>query len=113
MLCCNFLWSLGFQDDTGDFSIMAHYSRDHGKEHAKIRIPIKTSTDGKSLAVMVGNVIKQFNLGSKLDGITSDGGTNLASYKSILESTFDSTGVFDLEKPMFVVECLVHVLDNS
>ena len=33
--------------------------------------------------------------------------------KEILESNFDNTGVFDLGKPMFVMECLAHVLANS
>ena len=43
----------------------------------------------------------------------SYGGTNLEICKEILESNFDNTGVFDLEKPMFVMECLDHVLAKS
>ena len=59
-------------------------------------MPIKTSTGGEVLVVSVGYVINQFNLWSKLVGITSDGGTNLATCKAILEITFDNMGVFDL-----------------
>ena len=74
----------------------AHYTSDHVREHAHIGIPITTSTDGESLAVTVGNVINQFNLGPKLVGITSDGGNNLAICKAILESAFVNAGVFEL-----------------
>ena len=76
-------------------------------------MPVTTSTDGYSLVVLVGNVINQFNLGLKLVGITIDGGTNLATCKAILESNFEKVGLFDLEKPMFVMECLAHVLDDD
>ena len=76
-------------------------------------MPVTTSTDGYSLVVLVGNVINQFNLGLKLVGITSDGGTNLATCKAILESNFEKVGLFDLEKPMFVMEFLADVLANS
>ena len=61
---------------------------------------------------MVSNVINHVNLGSKLVFISSDGGNNLARRRAILEITFDNTGVFHLGKPMFVMECLDHVLDN-
>ena len=37
----------------------------------------------------------------------------MATCKAILESTFDNTGVFDLENPMFVMECFAHVLANA
>ena len=30
-----------------------------------------------------------------------------------MESDFDNTGVFDLGNSMFVMDCLVHFLDNS
>ena len=76
-------------------------------------MPIKTSTDGESLAFLVGNVINLFNLGSKLVVITSYGGTNLEICKAILEITLHNTGVFDLENPMFVTECLAYLLDNA
>ena len=76
-------------------------------------MPTITSTDGENLAVPVGNVINQFNLGSKLVGIASDVVTNLARCKDILESTFDNIGVFDLEKSMFVIDLLSHVLANA
>ena len=33
--------------------------------------------------------------------------------KAILESNFDKNGWFDLGKPIFVMWCLAHVLDNS
>ena len=77
--------------------MMTHYTCDHVREHVQIGMPITTSTYGESLAVLVGNVINQFNLVSKLFGITNDGGTKLAICKAILESNFDNTGVFDLE----------------
>ena len=67
-------------------------------------MPVTPSTDGEIIEVPVGNLINQFNLGSKLFGITSDGRTNLATCKAILKSNFDNTGVFDLEKHMFVME---------
>ena len=73
-------------------------------------MPITASTDGGILAVLVSNVINQFSLGLKLVGITSDGRTNLARCKAILESNFDKMGVFDLVKTMFVTECLANVL---
>ena len=76
-------------------------------------MPITTSTYGESLAFPVGNSIEQFSLGSKLVIITSDGGTNLSRSKAILESTFENTGVFDLGKPMFVVDCLSRVFANT
>ena len=82
-----------------------YYTCDHVREHAHIGVPITKSTDGESLAIPVGNVINQFNLGSKLLGITSDGRTNLVTCKTILENNFDNMGVFDLENPMFVM-CL-------
>ena len=90
-----------------------NYTRDHVREYANIRMPITKSTDGDSLAVTIGNLINQFKLGSKLVGITSDGRTNLVTCKAILKSTFDNMGVIDLENPMFVIECLAHVLDDS
>ena len=49
----------------------------------------------------------------ELVGITSDGRTNLAKCKSILEINFDNTVLFDLGGPMFVIECLSHVLTNA
>ena len=82
----------------------AHYTRDHIRENSQIRMPITTSTDSEIIEVPVGNIINIFNLGSKLVDITSDGGTNLVTRKSILEIIFNNTGVFDLEKPMFVME---------
>ena len=91
----------------------AHYTCDHVREHAHINMPITTSTDLESLVVPVGNGINKFGLGSKLVGITSDGGTNLSRYKAILESNFDNTRVFDLEMLMFVMECLDYVLANA
>ena len=95
------------------FSLKAHYTCDHVREHANIEMPITTSTDGDSIEVTVYNVISQFNLRSKLFGITSDGRTNLTRCKAILDNTFDNMGVFDLEKAMFVMNCLAHVLDNA
>ena len=89
------LWMSKMTQDI--FSMMAHYTCEHVRENAHIGIPITSSTYGESLAVLVGNVINQFNLVSKLFGMTSDGGTNLAICKAILESNFDNTGVFDLE----------------
>ena len=105
------LWMSKTKQDI--FSMTTHYTRDHIREHARIRVTVTTSTDGKSLAVPVGNIINQFNLGSELVVINSDDKTNLVSCKAILESTFDNTGVFDLEKPMFLIEYLAHVLDND
>ena len=61
----------------------AHYTREHVRENAHIRIPIITSTDGESLVVLVSNVIKTVQFRVKLFGITSDGETNLAICKSI------------------------------
>ena len=58
------------------FSMTAHYTREHVREHAHIRIPITTLTDGESISVQVSNLIDQFSLGSKLVGITSYGRTN-------------------------------------
>ena len=55
----------------------------------------------------------QFNLRSKIVGITRDGVTNLTTRKAILESYFDNMAVFDLENPMFVIKCLSHVLAND
>ena len=81
-----------------------HHRRDHVRDHSHIGMPIATSTDGEILAVLFGNVINQFNLGSKLLGITSDGRTNLVTCKTILESNFDNMGLFDLENPMFVMD---------
>ena len=66
-------------------------------------MPITTSNDGGSLAVPVSNIINNFSLRLKLVGITSDGGTNLARYKAILEINFDNTGVFELLNPIFVM----------
>ena len=108
--CIVIYYALWISNTTQEsFSMTAHYTRDHVRDHANIIIPIKTSTDG----VMVGNVINQFNIGYKLVSITRDGGTNLATCKAILESTFDNMGVFDLENPMFVMDCLAPVLYNT
>ena len=71
------------------------------------------NTDGESLAVPVSNVINQFSLGMKVVVITSDGGTNLAICKAILESTFDNTVLFDLVKLMFVMGFLSPVLSGD
>ena len=68
----------------------------HAREHDPIGMPIITSTDGDSLLVPVRNLINQFNLGSKLVGISSDDGTNLERCKAVLEINFDNTGLFDL-----------------
>ena len=62
--------------------MMAHYVREHIREHTHIGIPIIASTYGECLAVLVINVINQFILGSKLVGITSEGRTNLARCKT-------------------------------
>ena len=56
----------------------AHYICDNVMGHGHIRMFTKISTDGESLAVPFDKVSNQFNLGSKLVGITSDGGPNLA-----------------------------------
>ena len=45
--------------------------------------------------------------------MTSDGGTNLSRCKVVLDSNLYNKGVFELEKPMFVMECLADVLANS
>ena len=90
-----------------------HYKFEHVSNHGHIGMPITTSTGVKSLAVTVSNVINPLSLGSKWFGITSGGGNNLTICKVILESTFDNTGVFDLVKPMFVMEYLDHVLANN
>ena len=82
------------------FSMRENYTQDHVRENAHIGMPIKTSTDYDIIAVPVGNLINQLNLGLKLVGITSDRGTNLVRYKTILEITFSNTGVFNLEKHM-------------
>ena len=95
------------------FSITSHYTRDNVREHAQIGMLITTSTDGESIKFPVSNVINQLSLGSELVGITSYDGTNLAICKDTLESTFDNTGVFDLGKPMFVMECHARVLVNT
>ena len=76
-------------------------------------MPITTYTYGDILAVPVSNVINKFSLGTKLVRITGGVRTNLAICKAILGSNFDNTGVFDLVKPMFVMELLSHVLDNA
>ena len=68
-----------------------HYICEHVIEHTHIGMPITPSTDGESLEFPVSNVINQFILGSKLVGITSDGGTKLDRCKVILDSTFDNT----------------------
>ena len=95
------------------FSLTAYYTREHVRESFRIGIPITKSTYCESLAVPVSNVIKQFSLGSKVLGMNSDGGTNLARFMAILESNFDNIGVNDLVKPMFVMDFLAHVLFNS
>ena len=95
------------------FSLTAYYTREHVRESFRIGIPITKSTYSESLAVPVSNVIKQFSLGSKVLGMNSDGGTNLARFMAILESNFDNIGVNDLVKPMFVMDFLAHVLFNS
>ena len=60
------------------FSMTAHYICDNVRGHGHIRMFTKISTDGESLAVPFDKVFNQFNLGSKLVGITSDDGPNLA-----------------------------------
>ena len=92
---------------------MTHYTHDHVREHACIRMPITTSIDEEIPEAPVNNVINQLNLGSKLVGKTSDGRSNLAMCKAILESNFDNMGVFDLKNIMFVMEFLSHVLANA
>ena len=56
---------------------------------------------------------KPVQFGEKLFVIMRDVGTNLARCKEILDSNFENTGFFDLGKPMFVMECLSHVLEND
>ena len=75
-------------------------------------MPITTSIDDESLSVPVCSVINQFSLGTKWVGTTNYGGTNLVICKEILESKFEKTGVFDLGKPMFVMEYLAYVRVN-
>ena len=95
--CVVISYDLWMSKTTQDiFSMMAYYTCDHVREHANIGMPITTSTNGEIIEVTVGNIINQFNLGSKIFGITSDGGTNLATCKAILESTLDNTVLFDL-----------------
>ena len=91
----------------------AHYICDNVRGHGHIRMFTKISTDGESLAVPFDKVFNQFNLGSKLVGITSDGGPNLARWNAILDIIFDNKIVFDLKKPMFVMECLAHFFANA
>ena len=76
-------------------------------------MPITSSTDGEIISLPVTSVINQFILRTKLVGIKRDRGTNLATCKAMLESKFDNTGVFDLRKPMFVMECISQVLVNA
>ena len=92
MVCVvlSFTITFGFTRLHRIFSITAHYTRDYVREHAYICMTIKKSTYSKNLAVPVGNLINQFNLGLKLVGITSDGGTNLVMCKAILESNFEN-----------------------
>ena len=82
----------------------AHYTRDHIRENSQIRMPITTSTDSEIIEVPVGNIINIFNLGSKLVDITSDGRTNRARCKAILDIPFENTGLFDLENTMCMME---------
>ena len=80
----------------------AHYTHEYVRVHAHIGMLITESTDDDIIEVPVGNVINQLNLGQKIVGIPSDGGTNLETCKDILESNFDNMGVFGFEKPIFV-----------
>ena len=77
-------YNLWISKNTQDiFPMTEHYTRYNVREHDHIRMPITTSTDGEIIAVTVGNAINQFILVSELVGITSDGGTNLATCKAI------------------------------
>ena len=79
------------------------YTREHVREHSHVYITITASTNVEVFSVSVGNVINHFNLGSKIVGITSDGGTNLVTRKATLDIASYNKVVFDLEKPMFVM----------
>ena len=91
----------------------ACFTRSRVKDHTHSGVPITTSIYGQNIVFPVSSVINQFILGPKLFGIESDGGTNLARCKAMLESNFDIAGVFDLGKLMFVMECLPYVLENA
>ena len=104
------LWMYKTTEDI--FPMTEHYTRENVREYAHIGISITTSTDGESLTVPVSNVINQFSLGSNIVGIPSDGRTNLARFKAILENNLDNKGVFNLGNTVFVMECLDNVLSN-
>ena len=60
------------------FLMMARFTHEHVRDHARIGMLITTSTYGDSLAVTVSTVINQLILGIKLVGINSYGRTNLS-----------------------------------
>ena len=74
------------------FSMTTHYTCEHVRDHAHIRMPIITATDDESLEVTVSNLITQFSLRSILVGITSDGGTNLERLKDIYKVLLTTMG---------------------
>ena len=103
--CVVISYDLSMSKTTQDiFSMTEYYTREHVRDHDHIGILITPSTYGESFAGLLGNVINQFNLGSKLVGITSVEGTNLARCEAILQSNFDSTGLFDLVNPLFLMQ---------
>ena len=91
----------------------AHYCTVPERNNTHIGMPSSTPTDGVSLSFSVMEVVYNFVLEANIVGITSDGGGNIRFCRETLESKYTNDSVSHPHKPLFTMECLVHILEGS
>ena len=111
--CSNQLRPLDESQDRGNFLIDGALLHRSGEEKPHIWMPSTTATDGVSLSLSVMEVVENFRLEAKVVGITSDGGVNLRICMEAMESKYTNDSIFSPPKPLFTMECLVHILSGA
>ena len=95
------------------FSLTTHYCTGPEINNTHFGMPSTTATDGVSLYLSVIEVVVNFGLEAKIVRITSNGGGNLRVCREALESKYTYDPVFSPPKPLFTMECLVHILSGA
>ena len=70
-------------------------------------------TDAKNLYESIIDIINKFNLEEKIVGFNCDGGANLKKCSDIICYELGHTAVFTPKKPLFEMDCLVHVISGE
>ena len=75
-------------------------------------MPSPKGTYAKNISESIIDIITKFDLEGGGGGFACDGGANLKKCSDIICSELDHTAMFTPKKPLFAMECLVHVISG-